>query len=114
MAEHDLSAAGGRMYRIDKFVVPAASRNEFLDGVAKMHDWLRQQQGFVDARVAEQILGPGAFNVVTVVQWARAEVMDRVAAEVAKWQAKTGFDREALVVRLGIRADIATYRRLPT
>jgi hypothetical protein len=113
MAEHDPSADSGRVYRIDKFVVPAASRGEFLDRVAKTHDLLRRQQGFVDAMVAEQISGPGAFNVVTVVQWERAEVIDRVAAEVAKWHAETGFDREALVVRLGIRADIATYRRLP-
>jgi heme-degrading monooxygenase HmoA len=100
------------IYRVDKFIVPAHARAEFLDRVAKTQALLREQEGFVQGFVLEKQSGPGSFNFVTFVEWARADAIERAAAEVAKLHAKLGFDRQELVSRLGITADIALYEPL--
>jgi heme-degrading monooxygenase HmoA len=100
------------LYRVDKFVVPAHGRDEFLNRVAATHAVLRKQDGFVRDFILEQQSGPGEFNFVTFVEWASAADTERVAAAVAKLHAEIGFDPKELIARLGIKADIANYMRL--
>jgi len=99
-------------YRVDKFAVPAAGREEFLQRVAATHALLREQDGFVRDIILEQQSGPGEFNFVTLVEWETPDVVGRATAAVAKLHAETGFDRHEMMSRLGIRADIANYKRL--
>lgn len=47
-----------RIYRVDKFVVPDAAREEFLDRVRRTHASLKAQPGFLQDFVLEAILGP--------------------------------------------------------
>jgi hypothetical protein len=105
--------AGGALYRVDKFIVPAAGRDEFLARVHDTHVVLRRQVGFRQDMILEQQSGPGAFNIVTVVEWESAEVVGHVAAAVAARHAEIGFDRNEMIRRLGITADIANYGRVP-
>lgn len=35
-----------RVYRVDKFRVPEAARNEFLERVLSIHEFLRAQPGY--------------------------------------------------------------------
>jgi len=100
------------LYRVDKFSVPAAGRDEFLKRVASTHALLRQQEGFVRDLVMEQQSGPGVFNFVTLVEWSSPEVVEHVAAAVAELHRQTGFDRQEMMTRLGIKGDIANYTRL--
>ncbi len=58
----------GAFYRVDKFVVPAAAREEFLVKVMMTHKLLEAQEGFIDHRVLEQVAGPGEFNF-TIAEW---------------------------------------------
>jgi heme-degrading monooxygenase HmoA len=97
------------VYRVDKFVVPAAGRDEFLGRVAETHALLRAQPGFVRDLILEQRGGPGEFNVVTLVEWASAEALPPVVAAVTAEHRRVGFDREATLARLGVRADLGTY-----
>ncbi len=60
----------------------------------------------------EQQSGPGEFNFVTLVEWTDSGVVERVSAEVAKLYAEIGFDPHVMMSRLGIRADIANYRKV--
>ena len=101
------------IYRVDKFTVPAAGREEFLGRVAQTQAFLERQDGFVRGLVLEQTSGPGVFNFVTIVEWAGADVVERVTAAVAQFHKESGFDRQELLRRLGITADIATYTALP-
>ncbi|MCX5571822.1 antibiotic biosynthesis monooxygenase [Kaistia nematophila] len=105
--------AAGPLYRVDKFIVPAAGRDEFLGRVRDTYDVLRQQEGFLQDMILEQNSGPGVFNIVTLVEWASADVVARVSEAVARHHAETGFDRQAMIARLGITADIASYSRIP-
>jgi hypothetical protein len=100
------------IYRVDKFVVPEPGREEFLDRVAATHALLRRQNGFVRDFILEQQSGPGEFNFVTFVEWSSQHVIDSASAAVAKLHADIGFDRQEMISRLGIKADIGNYVRL--
>ena len=99
-------------YRIDRFVVPASGRTEFLDRVTTTHELLRNQDGFVRDLIVEQQSGPSEFNIVTLVEWTDQSVVEHVSAAVAKLHAAIGFDPHEMIGRLGIRADIAGYHEL--
>ncbi|AHG46249.1 antibiotic biosynthesis monooxygenase [Rhizobium leguminosarum bv. trifolii CB782] len=100
----------GAFFRVDKFVVPAAAREEFLVKVMMTHKLLEAQEGFVDHRVLEQVAGPGEFNFVTIAEWENAEVVERVRVAVAAAHEAANFDPQEMFSRLGIRADIASYK----
>jgi len=100
----------GAFFRVDKFVVPAAAREEFLVKVMMTHKLLEAQEGFVDHRVLEQDAGPGEFNFVTIAEWENAEVVERVRVAVAAAHEAANFDPQEMFSRLGIRADIASYK----
>lgn len=100
------------LYRVDKFIVPANGRDEFLERVRATHMLLRQQDGFLRDAILEQHSGPGEFNIVTVVEWSSAAIVDRVAAKVAAMHKQIGFDHHEMMARLGIKADMGNYARL--
>ena len=97
------------IYRVDKFVVPAAARQEFLGKVWSTHRLLKAQPGVVRDIVLEQSSGPGRFNVVTVVEWQSRSAMEAAKAVVMAAHAKSGFNPQELFARLGTEADIADY-----
>jgi hypothetical protein len=100
----------GAFYRVDKFIVPAAAREEFLVNVMMTHKVLEAQDRFIDHTVLEQVAGPGEFNFVTIAQWKSADVVERVRAAVAEAHKAANFDPQEMLARLGIRADIAVYK----
>ncbi|NEJ73222.1 antibiotic biosynthesis monooxygenase [Rhizobium phaseoli] len=100
----------GAFFRVDKFVVPAAAREEFLVNVMMTHKLLEAQDGFIDHKVLEQVAGPGEFNFVTIAQWESADVVERVRAAVAAAHKAANFDPQQMFARLGIRADMASYK----
>lgn len=108
----DGAASARPLYRVDKFIVPPDARDEFLARVHDTHAVLRRQEGFVRDMILEQQSGPGAFNIVTVVEWTNADVVGRVSEAVARHHAEIGFDRNETMARLGITADIANYARV--
>ncbi|MCX5495203.1 antibiotic biosynthesis monooxygenase [Kaistia dalseonensis] len=103
---------GSELYRVDKFVVPAGLRDAFIERIEQTHAVLRQQEGFVRDYILEQESGPGEFNIVTLVEWASADAIGKVTAAVLKRHAEIGFDRQAFLAQPGVKADIASYRRL--
>ena len=100
------------IYRVDKFVVPAPAREEFLRRVLDTHQVLRRQPGFVRDSILEQVSGPGRFNIVTLAEWEDQAAIDAARAEVLKAHTESGFNPQETMARLRIEADIATYRPL--
>ncbi|MBY3233209.1 MULTISPECIES: antibiotic biosynthesis monooxygenase family protein [Rhizobium] len=100
----------GAFYRVDKFIVPAAAREEFLVNVMMTHKLLEAQDGFIDHRVLEQVACPGEFNFVTIAEWENTEVVERAQAAVAAAHKAANFDPQEMFARLGIHADIAGYK----
>jgi heme-degrading monooxygenase HmoA len=100
------------VFRVDKFVVPAHAREEFLGKVHATHDVLRTQPGFVRDAILEQSSGSGEFNFVTIVEWENSGAIDGARRAVAALHQKMNFDAQAMISRLGIRADVANYKRV--
>lgn len=87
-----------KAYRVDKFVVPAHAREEFLEKVHATHELLRSQAGFL--------------NFVTIVEWENDTAMEPVRQAVAALHERMNFDPHELFRRLGIRADLGNYERV--
>jgi heme-degrading monooxygenase HmoA len=105
--------ANGSVFRVDKFVVPAEAREEILGKVRATHELLRLQQGFVQDFLLEQFSGPGEFNLVTIVEWESQAAVDKVVPIVKAAHERIAFNPQETIARLGVRADIANYQRLP-
>jgi heme-degrading monooxygenase HmoA len=101
-----------RVYRVDKFVVPSAAREEFLGKVRPTHALLKSQPGFLQDFVLEQSSGPGEFNFVTIVEWASQEAVENARAAVMKLHREMNFTPQEVFARLDIKANIANYKRL--
>jgi heme-degrading monooxygenase HmoA len=100
------------IYRVDKFVVPEATREEFLQRVFETHDILRRQPGFLRDAILEQISGPGRFNIVTIVEWESQAAIDSARAAVEAARAASGFNAKETMARLGIEPDMANYKHV--
>ena len=101
-----------RFYRVDKFTGPEQAREEFIARVLMTHDLLRKQPGFLQEFLLEQPAEPGYFNVVTMVEWENAAVIETVRSVVSAAHRQAGFDPQELVTRHGIKAELGHYRRL--
>jgi len=99
-------------FRVDKFVVPAHAREGFLGKVRATHEVLRKRPGFVRDAISEQSSGPGEFNFVTIVEWENDDFFEGARQAVAALHRKMNFYPHQLITRLGIRADIANYKRV--
>ena len=98
-----------RVYRLDRFIVPVAARDEFLEQVQKTHGVLRGLPGFVEDIVLERAAGSSRFSIVTLVVWDSQEAVEDARVAVSVAHRKAGFDRHKMLSRLGIEADIANY-----
>jgi len=102
------------IYRVDKFVVPASSRDEFLARARDVKDFLKCQEGFVRSTYLEQFAGPGQFNLVTIVEWKSEAHVEQVKeakqAKDALAVQEGGETREQFYQRLDIKADLGFFR----
>ncbi|HXH06570.1 MAG TPA: antibiotic biosynthesis monooxygenase family protein [Vicinamibacterales bacterium] len=94
------------IYRVEKFVVPQAARDEFLKRIHDTHHVLRRQPGFIQDALLEQIAGPGRFNIVTIAEWESEEAIEASRGVVARAHEEAGFNPRETIARLGIEADI--------
>jgi heme-degrading monooxygenase HmoA len=100
------------VYRVDKFSVPTAAREEFLKNVRNIHQLLQAFPGFVQDFLIEQSTSPDSFNLMTFIEWDSQESVENAKAKVNETYKQTGFDPQALIARLGIKADMATYKEI--
>lgn len=98
------------LYRLNRFVVPLDARDEFLATAKEIHRLLREQAGFVREAHLEQPGPEGAFVLVTLTQWRDETSVLNAQAAMAAMQRQTGLDAQALMARLGVRAEFGHYR----
>ncbi len=97
---------------IDKFFVPAASIEEFLNQVKKTQRFLRSQPGYVSGDTYIRQDAEGNYNLVTTAVWESEEAISKVQGILNEEYKRTGFDRAAFTQRLGIRRDGEVYQPL--
>ena len=103
----------GRVYRLDRFVVPRQSRDEFLMRVNQTHEILRRQAGFLQDFLLERPgENDGATVIVTLVEWDSQETVDRVVPIVQAEHRRMGFNPREAVARLSVEAEIGLFRAI--
>jgi heme-degrading monooxygenase HmoA len=112
MSVSNQAHAGGRVYRLDSFVVPPEAREEFLARVGRTHEILRRQPGFLQDFLLERPGEGGATIIVTMVEWDSQETVDRVVPVVQAAHREMGFDPRETMARLGVTAEIGFYRAI--
>lgn len=105
-------SASKPLYRINKFSVPAESRDAFLDLMAKTHVVLRQQGGVVADQILEQQSGPGLFNFVAIITFTGPEVIESVVAVMAAFDREAGINRQQAMAALNIKTDMGLYHEV--
>jgi hypothetical protein len=99
-------------YRVDRFIVPRAARDEFLEKVLMTHQLLREQPGFVQDFLLEQSIDADHVTLLTIAEWSDVKYVEGARAAVAAMHARIRFDKEEIFSRLGIKAEFASYRPL--
>jgi heme-degrading monooxygenase HmoA len=102
-----------RIFRLDRFLVPVAGRDEFLEQVRRTHQVLRSLPGFVEDVVLERPAGASRFSIVTLVIWESQEAVEDARVAVSVEHRKAGFDRHKMLARLGVEADVGNYHEAP-
>jgi hypothetical protein len=90
-------------------LLPGMSFSTECDALTR---FLKEQPGFLQGFVLEQFSGPGEFNVVTSVEWANQEAFENASAVVTTRYREMNFNPQETLGRLGIKADLANYKRL--
>lgn len=110
MSSHAKADVVAPLYRINKFAVPTAARAEFVELVEKTLAVIRSQDGYVKDLFLEQHAGPGKFNFCTMIEFANEEFAPKVAAAIGEFDRSLNLDRAALMEKLGVQTDSASYK----
>lgn len=98
---------------IDQFVVPASAAQEFLQNVHYSANIVKTRPGFVEGYVHQRAMDDGRVNVITTAVWASESAMQEARKAIAAEFASIGFDPPAIMQRLGVQMQRATYQRAP-
>lgn len=98
---------------IDRFVVPAAAREEFLRRMKINRDFIKNLPGFIEDAAYEQTGGDGSeFNFVTTAVWKNSDSLESAKREVFAFYQKQKFDMPVFLKRLNVKIERAIYREL--
>src|SRR5579872_3173950 len=97
---------------IDKFLVPAAAKTEFLERVRINRSFLRTLPGFIQDKAYEYTDDSGNLIFVTVAVWESREAIDKAKQAVQAEYKREGFDMQAMLKRLNIQIDRGIYTEL--
>lgn len=106
------STTSQRIYRLDRFIVPNAAREEFLARVKATHQILNEQPGFIQDFLLEQPVDENTFALATLVEWENSSFIENARTVVKEMHQKTGFNAQETIARLGIKAELGTYQRI--
>jgi heme-degrading monooxygenase HmoA len=98
---------------IDQFMVSEPAAREFLEQVHFSARVVKTRPGFVEGYVHQRTLDDGRVNVITTAVWASESAMQEARKSIAAEFASIGFDPPAIMQRLGVQMQRATYQRAP-
>ncbi|SMC29237.1 hypothetical protein SAMN02745857_03710 [Andreprevotia lacus DSM 23236] len=98
------------LFRIDRFIVPAAALAAFSARVHRIDRMVRELPGCKRNLVLTQALENGNVRVLTLVEWADEATLHHAKAQIQQRYAAEGFDPQAFMNELGVEAEFGTYR----
>lgn len=103
-------ASPQKLIFIDKFIVPAASLNEFKERVSVNRALIKTIPGFIEDAAYETVDANGNTLFVTVAEWSSQEALQHAKEAIQDSYKKEGFDIAAMLKRLNITLDRAVYK----
>ena len=97
-------------FRIDRFTVPAAGRDELLRRLEETREVLRAQPGYVRDYILERTNSNEGIGLLTFVEWDATARVESVRDAVRARHAQRNFDPNEMYRRLNVETDIGTYR----
>jgi heme-degrading monooxygenase HmoA len=97
---------------IDKFVVPEAAADEFIQRTASNRRFLRTLPGFLLDAAYERIDENGNIVVVTIVEWESEKAFDNARQLVQAEYERIGFRPAEMLSRLGIALERGAYTEM--
>jgi heme-degrading monooxygenase HmoA len=110
LASGEASAA---VYRLDRFVVPAAAMERFMARVRVIDQAVSVMDGCRQNLVLTQQAGNGDYHVATLVEWENPAAVAAAKAAMAQRYAQEGFEPAAFMQQIGVRAEMGNYSRAP-
>lgn len=102
-----------RIFRIDRFVVPAAAEVEFLRVVAETNRVFDGMEGCLQRRLLRQ-KGPSGHSVfITLVEWASEIAIQKAREAAASKHAQMKLQPREMLQRLGIAAEFGDFVPVP-
>lgn len=98
------------VYQVDKFVVPTASINTFVEKLTEAHGFLDDMDGCLQNLILTRENGPASYSVVTIVEWRDHVCFDHAKSLASERHRANGFDPATMIDALGIHADLGNYR----
>jgi len=105
----DSNSHDSRIFRIDRFVVPAASEAEFLQLVAETNTAFDGMEGCLQRHVLRQKDSSGDSVFITFVEWASETAIEAARGAVATKHEQMKLKPQEMFQRLGIKAELGHF-----
>lgn len=102
----------GEVQFIDKFLIPAKSKQAFTDRMNINRDFIKKLPGFIEDHAYERLDEKGNSIVVTIAIWESEQAVKNAKDKVQDFYKKEGFDMVAFLHQLQITIDRGLYKTL--
>jgi steroid delta-isomerase-like uncharacterized protein len=100
----------GRINFIDKFLVPANGKQEFMERLKINRDFLKKLPGFIEDAAYERTDENGNLVFITIAVWENEDAIKKAKEAVQAEYKKQGFNMPAMLERLNITMDRGLYK----
>ncbi len=97
---------------IDKFFIPKAGINEFMERMNLNRKFLRTLEGFIEDSAYTNMNNEGDLNCLTIAVWENESVLEKAKIKVQATYKEEGFNMNEMFSRLNISMDRAIYSKL--
>ncbi|WP_143016872.1 antibiotic biosynthesis monooxygenase family protein [Dyadobacter soli] len=95
---------------ISKYLIPAASKETFLERQHIARAFIHTLDGFVHDHAYERITETGDTEYITVATWTSEEAVHNAREAVNAENLRTGFNRAEMLQRLNIKMEPGLFR----
>jgi predicted ester cyclase/heme-degrading monooxygenase HmoA len=102
--------SGNQVNFIDKFLVPAKAKQEFLERVKINRNFIKNLPGFIEDAAYERTDENGNLVFITIAVWESEDAVKKAKEAVQAEYKKQGFNMPEMLERLNITMDRGVYR----
>ncbi|WP_160715116.1 ester cyclase [Chitinophaga solisilvae] len=97
---------------IDKFLVPVAAKEAFLERVRINREMIRRLPGFIEDAAYAGTDADNNLIFLTIARWENKEALAAAKAAVQATYQQEGFDMNAMMIKWGVKMERETYERI--